>query len=86
MTNWVYTDAGSEPVMAAVRRDTPEGKRYSQWTPSGDGWVPVGMKGKRPLYRLPVLLASAGRVAVVEGEKCVKACLGAWPDRQRVTT
>ena len=85
VTSWVYTDADGDPLMAVVRRDTREGKRITQWTRRGGGWVPEGLKGKRPLYRLHKL-PSEGGVAVVEGEKCVDACLAAWPDRQQVTT
>ena len=86
LTSWVYKDADGKSVLAVVRRDGQNGKRFSQWTPFGGGWVPGGLSSMRPLYRLPVLLTSNSRVAVVEGKKCVDACLAAWPDRQQMTT
>ena len=44
------------------------------------------MPAPRPLYRLPELAQAAGAVTVVEGEKCVEACLRAWPGKPAVTT
>ena len=88
LRHWTYTDQNGTPVMVSLRRDTATGKRFSQWTPTGDGWVPEnpGVEGAAPLYRLPTIMASTGAVSVVEGEKCVDACLAAWPHAQAVTT
>ena len=87
--SWIYTDAAGAPLMAAVRsdyttQDGKPGKKFGQWTPKGDGWIPIGMpKGKpKPLYRLPELAANPeARVVVVEGEKCVDAWRRVWPER-----
>ena len=87
--SWIYTDAAGAPLMAAVRRDCTgqdgkPGKKVWQWTPKGDGWIPIGMpEGKpKPLYGLPELAAEPeGRVVVVEGEKCVDAWRSVWPER-----
>ena len=87
VTAWAYTDADGAPLMAAVRRDTPEGKQFRQWTPREGGWVPEGLQGKQPsLYGLPEILARPdAKVVVAEGEKCVDAVREAWPS-ELVTT
>ncbi len=83
---WFYTDAGGRRVLAVTRHESATGKRFAQWTPAPDGgWYAQGLSGKRPLYRLPALLASTGRVAIVEGEKCADAVSAAWPS-QTITT
>ena len=80
-----YTDQAGKPVLAVVRKDIVKkdgqpGKTFIQYTPAdGDLWIAVGLKRDRPLFRLPKL-SREGRVLVVEGEKCVLACEGAWPD------
>ena len=83
ITTCHYVGADGTPAFAVVRTDAPKGKTISQWTPSPCGekglWVPSGYKGKRPLYRLPELLESTGKVVVVEGEKCVDAAQRAFP-------
>ena len=85
LPTWLYHDADGNVAFAVQRRDTPEGKRFIQWTPDGDGWIPKAPKGKKQLYGLPAILKSTGRVAVVEGEKCADACRKAYPS-QTVTT
>ena len=85
VTSWVYTDAGGNELMAVVRKESSEGKRFSQWTPAGSGWISEGMAGDRPLYRLPELTQATGGATVVEGEKCADTFLRAWPG-QTVTT
>ena len=86
---YIYQNADGTLTFAVIRRPKPGGgKKFSQWTPvdiEQDLWIPKALEGGRPLYRLPELVASEGVVAVVEGEKCVAACLRAWPD-QPVTT
>lgn len=88
-TIYRYTDANGDDVLAVVRRDMASGKRISQWRPADGGWIAKGVPGnvKLPLYRLPALLAVPPDqgVVVVEGEKCVHACLDLWPE-QPVTT
>ena len=85
LLTWHYHDADGNVAFAVQRRDTPEGKRFIQWTPDGAGWIPKAPQGKKPLYGLPAILKSTGRVAVVEGEKCADACRKAYPS-QTVTT
>ena len=79
VTIYPYVDAEGADQFAVVRRDTAKGKSISQWRPQGDGWIPSGPGSNRPLYRLPDLTGSDGRVVVVEGEKCVEAVKTAWP-------
>ena len=61
-----------------------EGERIWIEVNQDDLWLPVGPLGQRPLYLLPEVLASTGKVAIVEGEKCVHACKGAWPNQTTV--
>ena len=86
ITTYHYVDAEGKPVFAVNRHDPPSGKKYfKQWTPAGVGlWIAQGPKEKLPLYLLPEVKASTGKVAIVEGEKCVHACKEAWPSQ--VTT
>ena len=82
-TTYMYEDEQGTPVMAVVRVELGAGrKRFIQFTPTPDPnlWIPRGMDSKQPLFHLPKLRAK-GRVALVEGEKCVLACEGAWPDQ-----
>ena len=74
---WVYHDAAGAPVLVVCRipdPDEPTKKSFVQYTYRGGKWTPKGYGERRPLYRLPQLLASpAARVLVVEGEKCAEA-------------
>ena len=77
-----YQTQEGGPAFAVARRDTGSGKTFSQWTPAPDSkglWIPRALKAPRPLYRLPELLQSEGRVVVVEGEKCVEAAARLLP-------
>lgn len=88
VTQYHYTLADGTTPLVVVRRDfANKPKQITQWTPAkgGEGWISKGMKAPRPLYLLPELVKSTGRVVVVEGEKCVHAVQRAWPD-QAVTT
>ena len=86
ITHWYYCDADGVILFVVVRRDSERGgKQITQWTPEGDAWIPSGYPGQRPLLNLPKVMASTGRVAIVEGEKCVDAMAAAWPG-QTVTT
>ena len=77
LTRWHYVDADGAIVFAVVRRD-PQ-KQFSQWTPLDNGlWLSVGIEYGRPLYRLPDVLQSTGRIAVVEGEKCADVARKTW--------
>ena len=83
VTVYHYTDADGQPVFAVVRRDTADGKSFSQWTPHTEPglWLPKAPESPKPLYRLPEVAASTGKVAIVEGEKCVEAAKRAWPNQ-----
>ena len=81
-----YRNADGVIEFVVIRRNTPTGKRVSQWIPDGDGWRPQAAPHPRALYRLPQLLKGPrGRVLIVEGEKCADAAARAWP-KQAVTT
>ena len=82
---WLYQHANGNTLFAVVRTD-PQ-KHIRQWTPAKQRglWLQKGMDGKRPLWKLPEIIASQGKVVLVEGEPCVDACKAAWP-RQNVTT
>ena len=86
-TTYYYTTADGQTAFAIVRQDLSGGeKKISQWTPAGNGlWFRKGPGPARPLYHLKNIL-TATRVNIVEGEKCVEACLKAWPDKKAVTT
>jgi len=72
---WLYRDASGHEVGAVARFSCGgRGKTFRQASLSSDGrWIAKGMPAPRPLYRLPMLLASHGTVYVVEGEKCADA-------------
>ena len=81
-TQYPYMNAEDNVVMVVVRHDWPNRpKTFSQWTPADetDKWLPTGLTGKKPLYNLPDVLASNGKVAIVEGEKAAHATKTAWP-------
>ena len=82
----LYHDADGSIAFASVRSQAPgKAKRFSQWTPAGNGlWFDKNPLESLPLYRLPEIVG-AKQVVIVEGEKCVAAVLSAWPDRA-VTT
>ena len=80
---WPYTDAEGRIVMVVVRQDP--GKRFTQWSPHPKGWIGQSPPGLHPAYQLPALLASTGRVAIVEGEKDADTIRRVWPT-QAVTT
>ena len=90
-TVYHYQTKDGDPFLAVVRRPkAPKvpggkpGKEITQWTPKGDGWIPRGPRKKRPLYRLPKLLADTrDRCVIVEGEKCV-AALQEWCNSDEV--
>ena len=83
VTVYHYTDVEGQPMFVVVRRDTPDGKSFSQWTPHTEPgmWAPKAPESPKPLYRLPEVAASSGKVAIVEGEKCVEAAIRAWPNQ-----
>ena len=83
---YFYTTADGEIAFAVQRRTTPTGKTFSQWRPADGGlWLAESAPGLRPLYLLADIAKSTGRVAVVEGEKCVEAMHEVLP-QQPVTT
>ena len=83
VTVYHYQDANDDPIFAVVRRDRADGtKTFSQWTPDGGQglWLPTAPPAPLPLYLLP-MIPTKGKVAIVEGEKCVHAARQAWPKR-----
>ena len=86
-TIYHYVSADGEAAFAVVRRATPTGKTFSQWTPVNDGlWLSKSLENNRPLYRLPEIAGSTGKVViVVEGEKCVEA-IREWRPGETATT
>ena len=84
VTRYDYVDDAGKIVLVVTRHDHADGgKHFLQWTPADkpDMFYPAGMSKDRPLFHLPKLLEGTGRVAVVEGEKCVLSCEAAWPDQ-----
>ena len=82
--SWTYHQADGTVLFAVVRRDTKRGKKVTQWTPHGGGWIPKGPPagaGPKPLYNLADLadLPPDRKIGVVEGEKCADAFHKAWP-------
>ena len=91
VTRYDYVDATGKIVLVVTRVDHVDGgKHFMQCTPADkpDSFYYKGMGDTpQPLYRLPEIAGTeTGSVAVVEGEKCVEACVSAWPDQPRVTT
>ena len=83
-----YPDGKGRPYFAVVRREknvrdpeTGKDKRVKKFSQrvhhEGELWSYTAPK-RRPLYRLPELLASRDTVAIVEGEKCADAVAAAW--------
>lgn len=87
VSRYAYRGEEGELVGVVIREDRGDAKTIRPFVPAeGGGWIQRGMPAPRPLYRLPELVQAAGAVAVVEGEKCVGACLRAWPGKPAVTT
>ena len=90
VSRYDYRDEEGELVGVVIREDSGDVKRIRPFVSAEDdgsgGWIQGGMPAPRPLYRLPELAQAAAAVAVVEGEKCVEACLRAWPGKPAVTT
>ncbi|HTH17370.1 MAG TPA: AAA family ATPase, partial [Magnetospirillum sp.] len=70
---WTYHDAGGEPVAVVVRWDKADGKEFRPFAKTGAEWRLGDPDGLWPLYQLPALLQSPGRVYVCEGEKAADA-------------
>ena len=83
-TQYIYTDAQDTVVLAVVRRDNPSGKRFTQWTPVGDGqYVSKAPNPPFPLFGLPNIVSTTGRITIVEGEKCyfaMQSIKAEWPN------
>jgi hypothetical protein len=70
---WTYRDANGNPVAAVVRWDTANGKTFRPVAKIGTGWRIGDPEGLWPLYQLPAVLKSQGRVYICEGEKAADA-------------
>lgn len=72
---WEYHGADGALVGVVARWDRPDGGkeiRPATLAPGG-GWLAQAMPEPRPLYNLPAVIAAAGVILVVEGEKCAAA-------------
>jgi hypothetical protein len=70
---WEYQDAQANEVMAVARFDTPDGKEFRPVHFKKSSWRIGDPQGPLPLYRLPQLIATQGRVYLAEGEKAADA-------------
>src|SRR5262249_19012905 len=70
---WTYHDAGGEPVAVVVRWDKADSKEYRPFAKTGADWRLGDPDGLWPLYQLPAVLQSRGRLYVCEGEKAADA-------------
>jgi uncharacterized membrane protein len=70
---WTYHDAGGKPVAVVVRWDNAGGKEFRLFAKIDAGWRIGDPDGLWPLYRLPAVLQSQGRVYLCEGEKAADA-------------
>ena len=80
-THFPYHDEEGKTILMVVRVDHADGgKHFNQFTPTPDPnlWMPAGLEGDNPLFRLPNLKRE-GPVAVFEGEGKVLAAEKAWP-------
>jgi len=81
VATWIYDDANRNESFCIARFDLPEideetGKQKKTFRPiyvNADGWHLGDPPGLLPLYRLPELVESKGRVYVTEGEKAADA-------------
>lgn len=72
--SWEYRDGDGRLLGLVLRWDRPNGgKDIRPISLRDDGWHVGAMPEPRPLYRLPELLASPGRVYATEGEKAADA-------------
>ena len=91
LTEYEYLDAAGDLEFIAVRQDFTDDrkKRFRPFSPDGTSGYPKGDKDRsRPLYNLPKVVSkpSGGvKVIVVEGEKCVAAAEGVFPEAVVVT-
>jgi len=70
---WTYHHAGGQEAFYILRFDDPQGgKTFRPVYHNGAGFIQGDPPGKLPLYGLPSL-DGAGRVYLVEGEKCCEA-------------
>lgn len=71
---WPYHDHGGRDIGIVCRWDTATGKEIRPFAEGADGgWTCGAMPTPRPIFRLPEILRSAGRVWITEGEKAADA-------------
>ena len=91
LTEYEYLDAAGDLEFIAVRQDFTDDrkKQFRPFSPDGTSGYPKGDRDRtRPLYNLPKVVSkpSGGvKVIVVEGEKCVAAAEGVFPEAVVVT-
>lgn len=79
---------GSLAFVVARYGNSRASKTYRPWVWDGYAWSKTGLPERRPLYRLPQLLAAPQTrpVLVVEGEKCADLAADVLGDRLAVVT
>jgi putative DNA primase/helicase len=70
---WTYHDACGSPMAVVVRWDRADGKEFRPFAKVNGRWRIGDPYGLWPLYQLPAVLQSRGRVYVCEGEKAADA-------------
>jgi putative DNA primase/helicase len=70
---WTYHDASGSPVAVVVRWDRADGKEFRPFAKVNGRWWIGDPYGPWPLYQLPAVLQSQGRVYLCEGEKAADA-------------
>lgn len=79
VASWTYHIATGATAFEILRCEPEAGaeeKQYAPIHPVSGGWRVGDPAGVLPLYRLPEINASKGRVYVCEGEKCADALVG----------
>ncbi len=68
--SWIYHDATGNEFARIYRCERDGVKSYRPVHRGVTGWVIRDPEGPWPLYNLPSLLTSPGRIYIAEGEKC----------------
>ncbi len=69
---WNYHDQHGNQIGVVARWNKADGKKdIRPVSLNCTGWKQEGMTEPRPLYRLPEVLTTTGRIYIAEGEQCV---------------
>jgi len=71
---WTYANANGDPVAVVIRWDNKDGKTFRPVAKVGANWRIGDPDDAWPLYRLPELLQSHGRLYICEGERPRRRC------------